>query len=73
MALSVQRPAVSSPGSPSGISVKTFFEEQLSSSPVAFVPKNYEFSGDPTKKLGEGAEKCMNKVEPNFLSEFPFP
>ena len=43
--------------SPSGISVKTFYEEQLSSSPVAFVPKNYEFSGDPKKKLGEEAEK----------------
>mgnify|MGYP003322239561 CR=1 FL=1 len=57
MSLSVQRPAVSSPEAPSGISVKTFFEEQLSSSPVAFVPKNYEFSGDPKKKLGEEAEK----------------
>ena len=57
MAFFVQRPAVSSPGSPSGISVKAFYEEQLSSSPVAFVPKNYEFSGDPKKKLGEEAEK----------------
>ena len=57
MPLSVQRPAVSSPYSPSGISVRKFFEEQLSSSPVAFVPKNYEFSDDPKKKLGEEAEK----------------
>ena len=26
-------------------------------SPVAFVPKDYELSGDPKKKLGEEAEK----------------
>ena len=51
MPLSVQRPAVSSPQAPSGISVRKFFEEQLSSSLVAFVPKEYEFSEDPTKKL----------------------
>ena len=57
MSLSVQRPAVSSPGDPSGISVRTFFEEQLSLSAVAFVPKNYETSGDPKKILGEEAEK----------------
>ena len=58
MSLSVQRPTVSSPEALSGISVRKFFEEQLSApSPVAFVPKNYEFSGDPKKKLGEEAEK----------------
>ena len=57
MPLSVQRPAISSPNAPSGISVRAFFEEKLFSSPVAFVPKNYEFSGDPKKKLGEEAEK----------------
>ena len=57
MSLSVQRPAVSSPKDPSGITVRTFFEEQLSSSPVAFVPKKYELSGDPKKNLGEEAEK----------------
>ena len=58
MSLSVQRPAVSSPKAPPGISVRAFFEKQLSLSPsVAFVPKNYDFSGDPKKKLGEEAEK----------------
>ena len=62
MPLSVQRPAVTSPEAPPGISVKAFFEEQLSSGPVAFVPKNYEFSGDPKKKLGEEAEKKVFDV-----------
>ena len=57
MPFSVQRPAVSSAVAPSGISVRAFFQEQLTSSPVAFVPKNYEFGGDPRKKLGEEAEK----------------
>ena len=57
MPLSVQRSAVASPESPPGIPVRTFFEEQLSSSPVAFVPNTYELSGDPKKKLGEEAEK----------------
>ena len=57
MSLLVQKPAVSSPEAPPGISVRTFFEEQLALSPVAFVPKNHGFSGDPTKKLGKEAEK----------------
>ena len=57
MALSVQRPAVSSPQAPPGVSVRRFFEDQHATSCVAFVPKNYEFSGDPNRKLGEEAEK----------------
>ena len=48
MPLLVQRPAVSSPEAPPGISVRTFFEEQLALAPVACVPKNHGFSGDPT-------------------------
>ena len=71
MSLSVQRPAVSSPEAPSGISVRTFFEEQLSSSSVAFVPKNYEFSGDPKKKLGEEAEKKVFDVVGQAGREIP--
>ena len=62
MPFSVQRAAVASPEAPPGISVRNFFEEQLSSTPVAFVPKNYEFSGDPKKKLGEEAEKKVFDV-----------
>ena len=48
MPLLVQRPAVSSPEAPPGISVRTFFEKQLALAPVACVPKNHGFSGDPT-------------------------
>ena len=62
MPFSVQRAAVASPEAPPGISVRNFFEEQLSSTPVALVPKNYEFSGDPKKKLGEEAEKKVFDV-----------
>ena len=62
MPLFVQRPAVSFPQAPSGISVRKFFEEQLSSSPVAFIPKNYGCSGDPKKKLGEEAEEKVFKM-----------
>ena len=74
MSLLVQKPAVSSPGAPSGISVGTFFEEQLALAPVAFVPKNYVSSWDPKKKLGEEAEKkvfdtveCVGRDLPGIL------
>ena len=57
MSLFVESPAVESPGDPTGILVRDFFEKELLSKGVAFVPKTYEMSGDPRKKLGEEAEK----------------
>ena len=71
MPLLVQRPAVSSPEAPPGISVRTFFKEQLSSLSVTFVPKNYEPSGDPTKKLGEEAEKKVFDMVKNAGCDIP--
>ena len=71
MPLSVQRPAVASPEAPPGISVRAFFEEQLSLSPVAFVPKNYDLSGDPKKKLGEEAEEKVFHTVAQVGNEIP--
>ena len=57
MPLFVQRPAVATPGAPHGATVRAFFEEHLASSSVAHVPRSFEFSGDPDRRLGEEAEK----------------
>ena len=54
----VQISAVSSPHDPSAELVRSFFERQLSlTSPVAFVPEEFKFSGDSSRLQGEEAEK----------------
>ena len=54
----VQISAVSSPDDPSAILVRSFFERQLSlTSPVAFVPEEFKFSGDSRRLQGEEAKK----------------
>ena len=59
MALSIHRPSVATPDGSSGLSVVEFFTEQLktSKSNVVLAPPSFELSGDPSKKLGEEAEK----------------
>ena len=57
MALSVHRPAVTDPCGSSGLSVVGFFTEKLKTSNVVLVPPSFELSGDPSKVLGEEAEK----------------
>ena len=53
----VHRPPVSKPEDDPMISVRAFYEEQLATDPVTFVPKKYDFSGVEQRKLGEEAEK----------------
>ena len=53
----VLRPPVSKPEDNPVISVRAFYEEQLATEPVTFVPKKYDFSGVEQKRLGEEAEK----------------
>ena len=67
----VHRPAVSKPEDEPGISVRAFFEEQLSTSSVAFVPKRYAFSGVEGKTLGEEAEKRVSDSIRKAGSEIP--
>ena len=67
----VHRPTVSKPEDEPGISVRAFFEEQLSTSPVAFVPKRYAFSGVEEKTLGEEAEKRVSESIRKAGSEIP--
>ena len=57
MALTVHRPAVATPDDSSGLSVAEFFTEKLKTSNVVLAPETFEVSGDPTRKLGEEAEK----------------
>ena len=58
----VQRPPVSEPKDRPSISVRAFFEEQLATEPVAFVPQKNDFSGEEGKKLGEEAEKRVSDM-----------
>ena len=57
MALTVHRPAVATPYDSCGLSVAEFFTEKLKASNVVLAPETFELSGDPTRKLGEEAEK----------------
>ena len=61
-ALSVLRPAGSSPQGSQTVTVTAYFAEKLKTKPVVLVPAGYTFSGDPSKLLGEQAEKKMLDV-----------
>ena len=71
MPLFVQRPAVATPGAPPGATVRAFFEEHLASSSVAHVPRSFEFSGDPDRRLGEEAEKRVLDMVGRAGSDIP--
>ena len=58
-ALSVLRPAGSSPQGSQTVTVTAYFAEKLKTRPVVLVPASYTFSGDPNKLLGEQAEMQM--------------
>ena len=53
----INRPATASAVDSSKVSVVDYFNEKLTKSSVVFIPPVFEFSGDPSKKLGEDAEK----------------
>ena len=55
----VNRPATATAVGSSGLSVVDYFEEKFPKNSVIVVPPAFEFSGDPSKKLGEEAEKMV--------------
>ena len=63
MAMVVHRPALASPTDKNGLFVTEFFTEELKNSNIVLVPPSFEFSGDPNKKLVEGAEKDLSCLQ----------
>ena len=53
----INRPATASAVDSSKVSVVDYFNEKLTKSSVVLIPPAFEFSGEPSRKLGEEAEK----------------
>ena len=53
----INRPAIASAVDSSKISVVDYFDEKHPKSSVILIPPAFEFSGEPSRKLGEEAEK----------------
>ena len=56
-AMPINRPAIASAVDSSKISVVDYFDEKHTKSSVILIPPAFEFSGEPSRKLGEEAEK----------------
>ena len=53
----INRPVIASAVDSSKISVVDYFDEKHTKSSVVLIPPAFEFSGEPSRKLGEEAEK----------------
>ena len=61
MALSVARPATSSLKTKPSVTVTEYFVNQQAKANAVLVPSKYQFSGDPSRLLGEQAEELVVK------------
>ena len=55
----VNRPATATAVGSSGVSVVDHFEKKFPNCSVILIPPAFQLSGDPTRKLGEEAEKMV--------------
>ena len=53
------KPAVGKPQDVNGVSVTEYFRDKLARDKVVLVPHEFTFGGDPSKSLGEQAEKVL--------------
>ena len=55
----IRRPANANPNGPYRLPVVDYFTEKLKTTNVALAPEKYELSGNPSKALGEEAERTV--------------
>ena len=67
----VYKPAVGKPQDVNGVSVTEYFRDKLVRDKVVLVPHEFTFGGDPSKPLGEQAEKVLFDLVAKCKEDIP--